>query len=343
MEVGQTELSGDLVAALRVAGVAFLLTLIAGHYWVRWLATTPFGRPGGAAESAHQGSPTGIPTLGGLLIAASVVVMTLLVQPLGGPLLLPVAVVIAYALLGACDDVLSMRAAARSLGGPAWLTLGGHLGIALLAALGLYLPPPYGLHQPTLVQLPFVGGWNLGAWALPLALLIIVATAQAVTLTDGPDGLASWLLVVAFAAYGVVTLLCAPQLRVLSPFCFTLVGACAAFAWYNAAPAQLGLGASGALALGAALAMVALLTQQWLLLPIIGAVFVLEVAVLLPSRYGARPWRDAGGREQRAPLHQHLERAGWSAMQVMQRLVLLGLIAALVGIALALVTGEAPG
>jgi len=121
---------------------------------------------------------------------------------------------------------------------------------------------------------------------------------------------------------------------------FTLVGACAAFLWFNAHPAQVIMGDLGSLSLGAVLAVIALQSQQWLLLPIIGAIFVAE-AISVMVQVGYFKWtrkRFGAGRRffKMSPLHNHFELLGWSETQVMQRFVLVGMVAALIGISLAL-------
>ena len=145
----------------------------------------------------------------------------------------------------------------------------------------------------------------------------------------------------AFAAYGVMTFLAEPQLTNLMAFSFTLVGACAAFLWYNAHPAQVFMGDLGALALGATLAVVALQSQQWLLLPVVGIVFVVEAcSSMLQTAYFKWTKRRYGtGRRllRMAPLHHHFELLGWSQVQVTQRFMLIGTVAAMVGISLALI------
>lgn len=130
------------------------------------------------------------------------------------------------------------------------------------------------------------------------------------------------------------------QFTNLMAFSFTLVGACAAFLWYNAHPAQVFMGDLGSLSLGAVLAVIALQSQQWLLLPVVGAVFVAEtLCVMLQVGYfkWTRRMRGEGKRLfKMSPLHNHFELLGWSETQVMQRFVLVGTVAALIGVSLAL-------
>jgi phospho-N-acetylmuramoyl-pentapeptide-transferase len=173
---------------------------------------------------------------------------------------------------------------------------------------------------------------------IPIAAFIIVGSSNAVNLTDGLDGLAGSTSAVAFAAYGVIAYL-QGQYPLMS-FCFTMVGALFAFLWYNSHPAQLFMGDMGALALGATLAVVALMTGQWLLLPVVGLIFVAE-AVSDILQIGYFKWtRRRTGQGKRvfkmAPIHYHFELLGWSETHVTQRFFLIGILAAMLGIALAL-------
>jgi len=165
-------------------------------------------------------------------------------------------------------------------------------------------------------------------------MFIIVGTSNAVNFTDGLDGLAGIISASAFAAYGVIAYL---QGQIfLVQMCFILVGACFAFLWYNAHPAQLFMGDTGSLALGATLGTVAIMTGQWLLLPLIAIVPVAEMmSVILQVTYfrltrGQRLFR-------MSPLHHHFELGGWSETQIVQRFWLVGLLSAMAGIALALI------
>jgi phospho-N-acetylmuramoyl-pentapeptide-transferase len=165
-------------------------------------------------------------------------------------------------------------------------------------------------------------------------MFIIVGTSNAVNLTDGLDGLAGSIAAVAFSAYGVIAFL---QGQIwLVAFVFTVVGGLLAFLWYNAHPAELFMGDTGSLAVGATLAVVALMTGQWLLLPVVGFVFMAEaLSVILQVGY----FKLTGGKRlfKMSPLHHHFELLGWSETHVTQRLWLVGILSAMLGIALALI------
>ena len=160
-------------------------------------------------------------------------------------------------------------------------------------------------------------------------MFVIVAMSNAVNLTDGLDGLAGSTSAVAFAAYGIIANL-QGQYPLMS-FCFAMVGALFAFLWYNSHPAQLFMGDTGALALGATLAVVALMTGQWLLLPVVGLVFVAEAAsdVLQVSYFKWTKRRTGAGKRifKMAPLHHHFELLGWSETHIVWRFFLISILA----------------
>jgi phospho-N-acetylmuramoyl-pentapeptide-transferase len=248
----------------------------------------------------------------------------------GRSILLPTGTMLAAAALGMYDDRLSLvgSTGAGLSARKKFVLLGG---VALAAALALWHPSMLGIDYafvPGLSERVFIG-WLI----VPLAWFAIVGTAHAVNLTDGLDALAGHTAAVAFAAYGTIAFL---QGQVyLVTFCFTVAGALLAFLWFNAHPAEVIMGDTGALALGATLAVVALMLGQVLLLPIIGFVFVaVTVSVILQVGY----FRLSSGKRllRRAPLHRHFELMGWSQMQVAQRFWLISMITGLLGVALAL-------
>ena len=207
---------------------------------------------------------------------------------------------------------------------------------ALIIALILYFGPT----ELRSVAIPGITDRiEIGLLWVPVAALIIVFTSNAVNLTDGLDGLAGSLAAVAFACFGVIAYL---QGQVwLAAFCFTMVGSLLAFLWFNAHPAELFMGDVGSLAIGATLAVVALMTGQWLLLPIVGLMFFAEAGsvMLQVSWFKFTKRRYGQGRRifKMSPLHYHFELKGWSETQVMQRFFLCGILAGMLGVALALI------
>jgi phospho-N-acetylmuramoyl-pentapeptide-transferase len=334
-------LVNNMSRALLLAAAAFVITLVSGGWWVRLLRAKRIGKQIRLEGPASHAVKTGTPTMGGIMIIVPVVLLTVAFNLVGRwSMLLPLGVLVAFAVLGAVDDYMSLVGTRSKTYG---LTPRRKLLLMVLIALGaslvLYLPPPFGLANEGIVRIPFVGQINIGLWFIPFATLIIVATSNAVNLTDGLDSLAGWNLTLAFAAYGVITFLNG-EFTNLMVFCFTLVGACAAFLWYNAHPASVFMGDLGSLALGGVLAVVALQSQQWLLLPVVGAVFVVEAlsVMIQVGWFKWTKWRTGQGQRvfKMSPLHNHFELLGWSETQVMQRFVLVAMVAALIGISLAL-------
>ena len=329
-----------LAEALLLAGGAFLLTLFIGRYWIQWLRQHNIGKAIRVDGPQTHQIKTGTPTMGGVMIIAAIVVLTVVFNLVDRwSMLLPLAALIGYGILGSFDDFLSLTKVKSTTFGMTerakmlWLVL-----IALVLSLGLYLPKPYGLQNSGDVIIPFYGVVDIGYWYIPVATFLIVAMANAVNFTDGLDGLAGWTLAVAFAAFGVIAFVYG--FDYLVTYSFTACGACVAFLWFNAHPAQVFMGDTGSLALGATLAIVALISQAWLLLPVVGIIFVVEAASVVIQRYYFKYTRIRTGTGKRffrmSPLHNHFELKGWSEMQVVQRFVMLSIIAAMVGISLAL-------
>ncbi len=331
----------DMARALLLAAAAFVLTLATGGFWVRFLRDKRIGKQIRVEGPQTHFVKTGTPTMGGVIILLPVVLLTLFFNLIDRwSLLLPLGVLIGFAILGAIDDYLSIVGSkSKTHGFTARRKMALMFVIALTASIILYLPKPFGLENSGLGRIPFVGQVNIGLWYIPFATFIILAASNAVNLTDGLDSLAGWNLTLSFAAYGVITFLTG-EFTNLMAFSFTLVGACAAFLWYNAHPAQVFMGDLGSISLGAVLAVIALQSQQWLLLPVIGAVFVAEALSVIAqvSYFKWTKYRTGQGKRlfKMSPLHNHFELLGWSETQVMQRFVLIGMVAALIGISLGL-------
>ena len=183
------------------------------------------------------------------------------------------------------------------------------------------------------VNVPWEGKHELGLFYLPIAIITIVATTSAVAVTDGLDGLAGGTTLIAFIAFGIIAFIQGQEY--VATFSFIIAGANLGFLWYNAHPAMVIMGDTGALALGSSLAVVSLMTGQWLLLPLIGIVFVVE-ALSNVIQIGYFKWSHGTRVFKRAPFHMHLELSGWAETQVVTRAWLLAIAAAMLGVAFAL-------
>ena len=322
--------------SLTLGTIAFLLAVIWGRPLISLLRRLRIGKQIRIEEPTIHQTKMGTPTMGGLMIIVPVLVITgvlnvanlLGLNLIGRSILAPMGVMVAYGILGALDDLAGVRRMPTGMLARhkfLWQTV-----FAAITALALHF-----ILDLRSVALPGVPEKiDIGLWYIPIAMFIIVGTSNAVNFADGLDALAGSLAAVAFAAYGVIAFL---QGQIwLVAFDFTVVGAIFAFLWYNAYPAELFMGAAGSLPLGATLAVVALMTGQWLLLPVVGFMFVAEaLSVILQVGY----FKITGGNRifKMAPLHLHFELLGWSETQVTQRFWLIGILTAMLGIALALV------
>jgi phospho-N-acetylmuramoyl-pentapeptide-transferase len=326
-----------MALSLTFGVVACLLALFAGYPFVRFLRRRGLGKKVRVEGPTSHNVKTGTPTMGGLLICGTVLLLTAILtftfySAVGRSILLPLFVLVSCAVLGAIDDRMTIQGVG-SEGLRARTKFGWLFAIGTVAAVALWHPQLLGIDfifLPT-VRIPLYVPAFL---YIPLAVVAIVGTANAVNFTDGLDSLAGWTAFVAFTAYGVIAYLY--EQYYLVTFCFTVAGAVAAFLWFNAHPAQVFMGDTGSLALGATLAVVALMVGQVVLLPIIGAVFVAEaLSVILQVGY----YKATKGKRlfKMAPLHHHFELSGWSETHVTQRFWLVSVLAAMLGVALALV------
>ncbi len=337
-------MAGGLPFALTVGALSFLLGVIWGGPFVEILRRLKIGKQIREELTEAQQKKVGTPTMGGILIVLPVVLVTLglnLVSAIrevtGRSILLPLFVLVGFSILGMIDDWEGIQNShgRRGEGLSGRVKFAAQLGLATLVALIIsqYEGGFSFANQIFLPLIPFPISISPLLF-IPITVFYIVATSNAVNFTDGLDGLAGIITASAFAAYGVIAFL--QGQFPLVQLCFILVGACFAFLWYNAHPAQLFMGDTGSQALGATLGTVAIMTGQWLLLPVIAIVPVAEVVtVILQVAY----FKYTGGQRlfRMAPLHHHFELTGWSETQIVQRFWLVGLLSAFIGVALALV------
>ncbi len=326
--------------ALALAGLSFMMTIIWGGPLLRILRHFKIGKVIRVDEPGHHGIKMGTPTMGGVMFIVPVLLLTgllnavaligLSVSGIGRSILVPMIVMVGYATLGAIDDWEGIRGRRRGEG----MRARTKFAFQVLLALGTAWVLKYVLG----VYDVFFPGLNfeveLGWWYVPIAAFIIVAESNAINFTDGLDGLAGLISATAIATYGGIALI--QEQVYIARFCFTLVGAIFGFLWFNVHPAELFMGDTGSLALGATLATVALMTGQWPMLLIIGIIPLSEMlSVVIQIAY----FRLTKGKRffKMAPIHLHFELLGWSETQVVQRFWLIGLMAALLGIGLSFV------
>jgi phospho-N-acetylmuramoyl-pentapeptide-transferase len=324
--------------AIAISGLSFMMTVIWGEPLIRLLKTWRIGKIVREDGPDQHIVKTGTPTMGGLMILLPVTLLTILFNAvsifgfdlLGRSILLPLVTMWAYALLGGIDDWEGVRGPRKGLGMRARTKFVIQVLFAILIAIGL----KDFLDVPQLMWFTSDEVFSLGPLYYPVAVFVIVGMSNAVNFTDGLDGLAGLICATAFAAVGFIAVI---QGQVyLVRFCFSLVGALFGFLWFNVHPAQLFMGDTGSLALGATLAVVTLMTGQWLIIPLIAIIPVSEaVSVVIQIVY----FKITRGKRffKMAPLHHHFELLGWSETQVVQRFWLVSLLCTMLGIALVIV------
>jgi phospho-N-acetylmuramoyl-pentapeptide-transferase len=325
---------------LSLAGLAFVMTVIWGGPLLRILRHFRMGKIIRVEEPSQHAVKMGTPTMGGIMFILPVLLLTVLLNAvaligfaqggLGRSVLVPMIVMVAFGAVGAVDDWQGLRGPHKGRG----MSVRTKFLFQVILGLGTAWVLKFMLGVPDLFVPGIKGFFELGWWYIPLAAFIIVSMSNAVNFTDGLDGLAGLIAATAFAGYGMVAL---SQNQVyLARYCFTLVGALFGFLWFNVHPAELIMGDLGSMALGSTLAVVALMTSQWVVLPVIAIIPLSEIlSVVIQIAY----FRATKGKRffKMAPLHLHFELLGWSETQVVQRFWLIGLLATMVGVGLALV------
>lgn len=277
----------------------------------------------------------GTPTMGGLLIVGVVLAIAGLLELttprfIDGSTFAPLATLALVGLLGTLDDWLNARTGdgIRARHKLVWQSA-----VGLVAAWQIQ-----DTYQITLLFVPLVGPVEIAPWLyIPMAAFAIVAASNGVNITDGLDGLAGGLLISAFIGFMIIAAVAAPLPQPnLAVLCALIAGALLGFLWFNVHPAQVFMGDSGALALGATLAVTALITGQILLLPLIGLVFVVETLSVIIQVASVRL---TGRRVFRmSPLHHHFELKGWHEEKITLRFWIVGALSALVGVAFFMAT-----
>lgn len=325
------------------SGIAVLVT----PALTNWLYRHRFGKQIRDAQetpifSQLHAKKAGTPTMGGILIWGTTIVLMalfwLLAQFVPSGILhqlnfvsrsetyLPVGVLVSAAIVGLIDDFYNVRRLGTSGGG---LRMRHRLliytGLALIGAWWFYFKLDW-----TTIRVPFVGNFDIGAWYLPIFVFVIVATSFSVNEADGLDGLAGGLLLACFVAYGAITVL--QGNFELASFIAVIVGALAAFLWFNIPPARFFMGDTGAMSLGVTLGVLAMLTNTVLLLPIIAFPFVIESgSVLLQVASKKLRHRKIF---LSAPIHHHFEAKGWSEPKIVMRFWIIAGLTVVIGFTL---------
>lgn len=273
-----------------------------------------------------------IPTMAGLIGVIAIVIVTVIFNLDRAQTWLPLAALIGGGAVGLLDDVINLRSHGKGTAGlRSSLKFLMITGIAL--ALGWYFFAKLGFNS---IHIPGLGDIALGWMIVPLFTLAVVATGNAVNISDGLDGLAGGLLSVSFGAFGIIAIL--QGNTGMAGFCFTVVGVLLSYLWFNIHPARFFMGDVGSFAFGTSLGVIAMLTNSLALLPIIGILFVIEGGSSLLQITSKKLFKRKIFIS--APIHHHLEAVGWPEEKVTMRFWVIGYVAAFIGVLIAIVGGH---
>ena len=269
------------------------------------------------------------PTMAGLIMLVAVPVVLIVCNALNRrQTWLPIVAFVGGGVIGFIDDTINLfgKNAAAGLRAPVKFAMITALGVAL----GWFFAVKLGW---TSVMVPYMGSVNVGvAGMIALFAFAVVATGNAVNISDGMDGLAGGLTMLAYGSYGIIALL--QEQWFLAAFCFIVLGALLSYIWFNVYPARFMMGDTGSFALGAGLGVVAMMTNSFLLLPIIGILFVVEAGSSLIQICAKKFFHRKVFIS--APLHHHLQAKGWEESKVVMRFWIIGGVTAMLGIFLAM-------
>ncbi|MCK9360918.1 phospho-N-acetylmuramoyl-pentapeptide-transferase [Patescibacteria group bacterium] len=341
-----------VAAPLLIAAACFLISALSMPVIIRLLRRFKMGKTIRDAKeapimSALHKDKAGTPTMGGIVIWATVFVVVFGLAGacwgLGegswacqanflsrGQTWLPLALMAGAALIGLVDDYLNIRrlGSGKSGGLRERERLLSYTLIAVAGAWWFFTKLSWDQ-----LHIPFVGTYNIGWWYVPFFITVVVSTSHSVNETDGLDGLAGGTLLASFAAFGIIAW---SQGRFdLATLCAAIIGALLGFLWFNVNPAEVFMGDTGSMSLGTALAVVALMTNQPILLILIGLPFVVEtVSVLI--QLTSKKLRKGKKVFLSSPLHHHLQAIGWSEPRIVMRFWMISFVLAGVGTVLAL-------
>ncbi len=335
--------TSDLNSVFMLSVGAFLLamaltpvyTYFAYRYkfWKRQRSTSTLGEKLEVFTKLHADKFTRtIPTMAGLIGIIAIGVVTYCFNWSRAETWLPLAALIGGGAVGLLDDIINIRGKGTGVAGLR-SSIKFVMVILMALVLGWFFFVKLGYNS---VHVPFAGDIQLGVWIVPLFILAVVSTGNAVNISDGLDGLAGGLLAIAYATFGAIGLLQGHLM--IAGFCFTVVGALLSYLWFNIYPARFFMGDVGSFAFGTSLGVVAMLTNTLFLLPIIGIVFVAEAGSsllqLISKRFFHRRIFIS------APIHHHFEATGWPETKVTMRFWVIGCVAGFMGLLLALTGGH---
>lgn len=343
MEIVNYALNDALMRTFILSVLAFLIamlltplyTFVAYRYkfWKRQRTASTTGEALTVFTKLHANKfKRNIPTMAGSVFVLAIAIVTICLNLDRRETWLPLAALAGGALVGLIDDIINIRGDGKGVAG-----LRSSLKFLMITAIGLLLGWFFfDRLDVTAVTIPFVGEWHLGWLIIPLFAFVVVATGNAVNISDGLDGLAGGLAAIAFGSFGVISIMQGNGL--MAGFCFTVVGALLSYLWFNIHPARFFMGDVGSFALGTSLGVVAMLTDTLFILPIIGLVFVVEAGSSLIQIFSKKVFKRKIFIS--APIHHHLEAIGWPETKVTMRFWVIAAVTSFVGVMIALAGGN---
>ncbi len=321
--------------------MAFALTPVLSHFLYKYKMGKSIRQTGKTPIfSKLHSHKQGTPTMGGILIWFTTLVLSLIFFYIyqfspesilanlnflsRSETLLPLGVLVATALVGFVDDFIDAKSNGQG-GIKATHRIFIYTAIAIIGALWFYFKLDWDIFH-----IPFIGNYNIGWYYIPVFIIVIVSTAFSVNETDGLDGLAGGTLLSSFAAFGTISFM---QGRYdLAAFCGVIIGALLAFLWFNITPARFFMGDTGAMSLGITLAIVAMLTNQALLLIVIGFIFLSESLSVIVQTISKKIRHKKIFKS--TPIHHHFEAIGWPEAKIVMRFWVISGVTAVMGIIL---------
>lgn len=334
-----TEINATFMLSVGAFLLAMLLTPLYTYFayrykfWKKQRTTSTLGEKLEVFTKLHANKFTrNIPTMAGVIGIVSITVITLCFNWDRAQTWLPLAALLGGGIVGLLDDVINIRGQGSGVAGLR-SSFKFVMVILMSLVLGWFFYSKLGY---TSVHIPFAGDIMLGVWIVPLFVLAVVSTGNAVNISDGLDGLAGGLLSVAYMVFGMIALLQGHLM--IAGFCFTVVGALLSYLWFNIYPARFFMGDVGSFAFGTSLGVVAMLTNTLFLLPIVGVIFVVEagsslIQIIAKRFFHRRVFISA-------PIHHHLEAKGWPEVKVTMRFWVIACVAGFIGLLLALTGGH---
>lgn len=339
LHVFTTEITSTFMLSVGAFLLAMILTPLYTNlayryqFWKKQRTTSTLGDALKVFTKLHAAKfERNIPTMAGIIGLIAITIVTYFFNWDRAQTWLPLAALVGGGVVGLLDDIINIRGNGTGVAG-----LRSSLKFVMITlmalALGWFFFVKLGYNS---VHIPFLGDWTLGWWIVPLFVFAVVATSNAVNISDGLDGLAGGLLAISYVTFGVIALL--QEHLMIAGFCFTVVGALLSYLWFNIYPARFFMGDVGSFAFGTSLGVIAMLTNTLFLLPIIGILFVTEAGSSLLQIVSKKVFKRKIFLS--APLHHHLEAKGWPETKVTMRFWVIGCVSAFIGLLMALGGGH---